>query len=110
VISVLKGLALTSIGDTRTGTQSACAPPAAIRVTRDDQRHHEARQRTQIRADCFSGRPGERHESSSTRIQPGTIAMTPVAVIDGADLEKYATEALLQLTAGRKKITLRRRS
>jgi hypothetical protein len=40
----------------------------------------------------------------------GTIAVTPVAAIDGADLDKYAAKALSQLTEGKKKMTLRLRS
>ena len=40
----------------------------------------------------------------------GAIAVTPVAAIDGPDLEKYAAKALAQLTEGKKTITLRLRS
>jgi hypothetical protein len=40
----------------------------------------------------------------------GTIAVTPVAAIDGPDLDRYAAKARLQLTEGKKQITLRLRS
>jgi hypothetical protein len=37
----------------------------------------------------------------------GNIAVTPVAAIDGTDVEKFAEVARRQLTEGKKRITIR---